>query len=53
MLLYIIINGGLFAVTKNGRGKESKRATANSTKAQHNIQRKDNRYSSLYISEWN
>ena len=50
MLLYIIINGGLFAVTKNGRGKESTRSRANSTKAQHNIQRKDNRYSCAYIT---
>jgi hypothetical protein len=32
----------LFAATKNGRGKELTRATANSIKAQHNIQRKDN-----------
>ena len=30
----------LFAATKNGREKESIRATANSTKSQHNIQKK-------------
>ena len=38
----------LFAATKNG--KELTRAIANSTKAQHNIQRKNNRYSRAYIS---
>lgn len=46
----MIINVELFAATKNGREKESTRATANSTKSQHNIQRKDNRYSSVYMS---
>jgi hypothetical protein len=49
--IYITINEGLlYAATKMVEEKESTTATANSTKAQHNIQRKDNRYSSLYIS---
>jgi hypothetical protein len=47
------MNVELFAATKNGREKELTRATANSTKSQHNIQRKDNLYSSVYIHEWN